>query len=60
MKLKHSYSELELDCFFFRVQKILFFEFKCEFGKNDRVQASSSSSSLPWRISISVCLLNNI
>ena len=29
-----------------RVKKYFFFEFKFEFGKNDRVQASSSSQ--PW------------
>ena len=26
---------------FFRVQKIIFFDFKFEFGKNDRVQVQS-------------------
>ena len=49
INLKHSIGELELDCFFrVRVQTILFFEFKFEFGKNDRVPASSSSSSQLW------------
>ena len=36
INLKHSISELELDCFFFRdqlrAQKILLFEFKFEFA----------------------------